>query len=88
MYEYIVNTYGLDSPAVQQEIIMNIDRAVLTLAGSMVLFSLALAWLVSPYGLLLTAFVGANMLQASFTGWCPAALMFRWLGVRKGPAFQ
>jgi Inner membrane protein YgaP-like, transmembrane domain len=54
----------------------------------MVLFSLALAWLVSPYWLLLTAFVGANMLQASFTGWCPAALMFRWFGVRKGPAFQ
>ena len=67
---------------------MNIDRAVLTLAGSMVLFSLASAWLVSPYWLLLTAFVGANMLQASFTGWCPAALMSRWLGVRKGPAFQ
>ena len=39
---------------------MNIDRAVLTLAGSMVLVSLALAWLVSPYWLLLTAFVGAN----------------------------
>ncbi len=90
MFEYIVNTLetGFAGPAVQQEIIMNIDRAVLTLAGSMVLFSLALAWLVSPYWLLLTAFVGANMLQASFTGWCPAALMFRWLGVRKGPAFQ
>jgi hypothetical protein len=67
---------------------VNIDRAVLTLAGSMVLVSLALAWLVSPYWLLLTAFVGAIQLQASFTGWCPAALMFRWLGVRKGPAFQ
>ncbi len=66
---------------------MNIDRAVLTLAGSMVLISLALAWLVSPYWLLFTAFVGANMLQASFTGWCPAVLMFRWLGLRKGPAF-
>jgi hypothetical protein len=67
---------------------VNIDRAVLTLAGSMVLVSLALAWLVSPYWLLRTAFVGANVLQASFTGWCPAALMFRWLGVRRGPAFQ
>jgi hypothetical protein len=54
----------------------------------MVLVSLALAWLVSPYWLLRTAFVGANVLQASFTGWCPAALMFRWLGVRRGPAFQ
>ena len=39
---------------------MNIDRAVVTLAGSMVLVSLALAWLVSPYWLLRTAFVGAN----------------------------
>lgn len=67
---------------------MNIDRAVLTLAGGMVLASLALAWLVSPNWLLLTAFVGANMLQASFTGWCPAALFFRWCGVRKGTAFQ
>ena len=69
---------------------MNIDlaRCLRSLAGSMVLFSLALAWLVSPYWLLLTAFVGANMLQASFTGWCPAALMFRWFGVRKGRAFQ
>jgi len=73
---------------VQQEIIMNIDRAVLTLSGSMVLFSLALGRLLSSYWLLLTAFVGANMLQASFTGWRPAALMFRRLGVRKGPAFQ
>jgi len=67
---------------------VNIDRAVLTLAGSMVLVSLALAWLVSPYWLFLTAFVGANMLQAAFSGFCPAALFFRWLGVKKGPAFQ
>ena len=56
-----------------KEVIMNIDRAVLTLAGSVVLISLVLAWLVSPYWLLLTAFVG-DRLRASFTGWCPAAL--------------
>jgi hypothetical protein len=67
---------------------MNIDRAVLLLAGSIVLISVALAWLVSPYWLVLTAFVGANMLQASFTGFCPAALLLCWLGVKKGPAFQ
>ena len=54
---------------------MNIDRAVLTLAGSMVLLSLTLAWLVSPYWLLLTAFVGANLFQAAFTGFCPAAIV-------------
>ncbi len=67
---------------------MNVDRAVLSLAGSIVLISVALAWLVSPYWLVLTALVGTNMLQASFTGFCPAALIFRWLGVKKGPAFQ
>ena len=66
---------------------MNVDRAVLTLAGSMVLISLALAWLVSPYWLLLTAFVGANLLQAAFTGFCPAAIVFRKLGLKAGPAF-
>ncbi len=67
---------------------MNVDRAVLTLAGSMVLISLALAWLVSPYWLLLTAFVGANLFQASFTGFCPAAMVFRKLGLKTGPAFN
>jgi hypothetical protein len=67
---------------------MNIDRAVLTLAGSIVLVSLTLAWLVSPYWLLLTAFVGANLLQASFTGFCPAAIMFRKLGLKSGPVFN
>jgi len=67
---------------------MNVDRAVLTLAGSMVLISLALAWLVSPYWLILAAFVGANMLQAAFTGFCPAAIVFRRLGLKEGPAFQ
>jgi Inner membrane protein YgaP-like, transmembrane domain len=67
---------------------MNIDRAVLILAGSMVLVSLVLAWLVSPYWLLFTAFVGANLLQASFTGFCPAAMVFRKLGLKSGPAFN
>ncbi len=66
---------------------MNIDRAVFTLAGSMLLVSLALAWVVSPYWLLLTAFVGANMFQAAFTGFCPAAIVFRKLGLKEGPAF-
>ena len=67
---------------------MNVDRAVLTLAGSMVLLGLALASLVSPYWLLLTAFVGANLFQASFTGFCPAAMVFRKLGLKTGPAFD
>ncbi len=66
---------------------MNIDRAVFTLAGSMLLVSLGLAWLVSPYWLILTGFVGANMFQAAFTGFCPAAIVFHKLGLKEGPAF-
>lgn len=66
---------------------MNIDRAVLAFAGVMILVSLALAWLASPYWLLLTAFVGLNLLQAAFTGFCPAAMILRKLGMREGCAF-
>jgi hypothetical protein len=46
-----------------------------------------LGWLVSPYWLLLAAFVGANMLQAAFTGFCPAAMIFSKLGLKPGSAF-
>jgi hypothetical protein len=67
---------------------VNVDRAVFAMAGSMVLLSLALAWLFSPYWLLLAAFVGANMLQAAFTGFCPAATIFRKLGLKTGSAFE
>lgn len=66
---------------------MNIDRIVLMFAGSVVLVSLALSQLFSPYWLLLTAFVGLNMLQASFTGLCPLAMILRSLGVKSGAAF-
>ncbi len=66
---------------------MNVDRAVLSLAGSLVLLSVVLSLLVSPFWLLLTAFVGANMLQAAFTGFCPAAVIFRKLGLKTGCAF-
>jgi len=66
---------------------MNIDRAVLAFAGTMILVSLALAQLFSPYWLLLTAFVGLNLLQAAFTGFCPAAIVFGKLGIREGCAF-
>ena len=67
---------------------MTIDRAVLALAGSMILFSLVLAHFVSPLWLWFTAFVGANLLQSAFTGFCPAALIFRRLGVKAGCAFS
>ncbi len=67
---------------------MTIDRAVMTFAGLLVLASLALAELASPYWLLLTAFVGGNLIQASITGFCPAAIAFRRLGVRPGATFS
>ena len=67
---------------------MNIDRAVLAFAGMVVLASLALAWYVSPYWLLLTAFAGLNMVQAAFSGFCPAALVFKKLGLKEGSAFR
>ena len=67
---------------------MNLDRAVLAFAGVMVLASVALAHFVSPLWLWLTAFVGANLLQASVTGFCPAAIVFRKLGVKSGCAFR
>ena len=67
---------------------MSVDRAVMTFAGCVVLVSLALGWWVSPYWFLLTAFAGLNMLQASFTGFCPAAIVFKKLGLRSGVAFE
>ena len=65
---------------------MNVDRAVFAMAGTMVLASLVLGWLVNPYWLLLAAFVGANMLQAAYTGFCPAAVIFNKLGHKPGAA--
>ncbi|GAA3535818.1 YgaP family membrane protein [Nocardioides daeguensis] len=67
---------------------MNVDRAVLRLAGTMVLISVVLVALVSSWWLLLTAFVGLNLLQSSFTGFCPAAIIFRKLGVPTGCALK
>ena len=66
----------------------NIDRIVLAFAGVMTLVSVALGLLVSPWWLALAAFVGANMLQAAFTGFCPLATILKRLGARPGAAFQ
>ncbi|MEZ5553849.1 DUF2892 domain-containing protein [Haliea sp.] len=67
---------------------MTLDRAVLAFAGVMILLSLLLSQLHSGNWLWFTAFVGANLLQSSFTGFCPAAILFRKLGVRSGSAFS
>ena len=67
---------------------MTLDSAVFRFAGVVVLASLALAHWVHPAWLWLTAFAGLNMLQASFTGFCPAAMVFKKLGVRPGKSFD
>lgn len=66
---------------------MNIDRAVLAFAGIVVLTGLALSVIAHPAWIWLSAFAGANMLQAAFTRFCPAAIVFRRLGVNPGVVF-
>lgn len=61
---------------------MTVQRAVTAFAGFMVLLSLALTWWVSPHFVWLTVFVGANLLQSAFTGFCPAASVFRAMGLK------
>jgi hypothetical protein len=66
---------------------MSIDRAIFAFAGAMILVSLLLGHFASPYWYWLTAFVGANLLQSSFTGFCPVAIALRKFGVKSGAAF-
>lgn len=67
---------------------MNLDRAVLAFAGTMVLMSAILSLTVHPWWIGLTLFAGANMLQAAFTGFCPAAMLFKRIGVQPGMVFR
>lgn len=67
---------------------MSLDRAVLAFAAVMILLSVALTVWVHPMWMWFTVFIGANMLQAAFTGICPAATVFRWFGLRAGVAFS
>ena len=67
---------------------MNIDRVIFAFGGFMVLFSLLMSQLHSPYWLWFTAFVGANLLQSSITGFCPAAKIVKVLGMKPGEAFK
>ncbi len=66
---------------------MSIDRMVLAFAGTFILISLVLSQLYSINWLWLTAFVGANLLQSAFTGFCPLAKILKGLGAKPGQAF-
>lgn len=67
---------------------MNIDKLIFRIAGSFVLVSLFLSWAHSPYWLWFTAFVGANLVQASFTGFCPMVAVLKKIGIKSGSAFE
>ncbi|MCK9634806.1 MAG: DUF2892 domain-containing protein [Methylobacter tundripaludum] len=66
---------------------MTIERVVFAVAGSFILISLLLAHYHSELWLWFTAFVGANLLQSAFTGFCPMAIILKKLGVKPGSAF-
>ncbi|MFC2970342.1 YgaP family membrane protein [Acidimangrovimonas pyrenivorans] len=67
---------------------MSLDRAVLAFAGLMIFVSLALTLWVSPYWMWFTAFIAANLMQSAFTGFCPAAMIFKLFGIKEGCAFK
>ena len=66
---------------------MSIDKVIFGFAGFMILLSVALSWMYSTYWLILTGFVGANLLQSSLTRFCPAATILKKIGVRSGNVF-
>lgn len=66
---------------------MNVDRAVFVVAGSVVLTGIALSLFIDRWWLALSVFAGLNMIQAAFTGFCPAAWLMKRLGLTVGPAF-
>ena len=66
---------------------MSIERIVFAVAGTFILISVLLAHFFSPYWLWFTAFVGLNLLQSAFTGFCPLATILKKLGKQPGTAF-
>ena len=67
---------------------MSIDRAVFVFAGCVVLAGILLAHYVHPWWIGLSAFAGLNMIQSAFTGFCPAAIVFKAMGFKPGEAFK
>ena len=67
---------------------MSIDKIVMAFAGTVVLISLVLSQIHSVNWLWLAAFVGFNMLQAAFTGFCPLAMILKSAGAKPGQAFS
>ena len=86
----IIDLSALQDSAVpdKKEVTMNVDRLVFAVAGSFILLSVILSQVHSPNWLYFTAFVGANLLQSSITGFCPMAVILKKAGVQSGHAFS
>ena len=67
---------------------MTIDRIVMAFAGAMILLSVAMSQLHSVHWLWFTGFVGINVLQSAFTGFCPLANILKSVGIKPGQAFN
>ncbi len=67
---------------------MNIDKIVMSFAGTLVLIGVILGVWVNSWWLILPAFIGLNLLQAGFTGFCPAAMILKKMHVPAGQAFK
>lgn len=67
---------------------MTLDRSIFLFAGVMVILSVLLTHYVSPYFMWFTVFIGANLIQSAFTGWCPAATVFKMFGIKAGCALR
>ena len=67
-----------------EEIKMKVNDWLRLIAGFFVMLSVALGYFVSPWFLLFTAFVGANLFQSSLTGWCPMMAILKKAGVDEG----
>lgn len=63
---------------------MSVENAIRVLAGTLVLTSVALAQFISPWWLLLACFVGCNLIQSAFTGFCPAGILLGRFGLAQG----
>ncbi|ABO24307.1 DUF2892 domain-containing protein [Shewanella loihica] len=61
---------------------MSVERSIFAFAGFMVMLSLLLTTFVHPNFIWLTAFVGANLFQSAFTGFCPAAMLMKKMGIK------
>lgn len=69
----------MNTPATRRP--MSLERAIMAFAGVMIVLSLVLTHFVSPWFWLMTAFIGLNLFQSAFTGFCPAGMVMKRLGI-------